>query len=780
MPTRLSSLMAVCLLIGTGYVYAEGNISGIEIRRAGPGPFDESFVRAHIEAEPGALFERFALSRDVKALLATGRFTDVRIFAEDDGGDVRLIYEVENRRILSAPVSVSGEDKFSEHHIRRIVGLEPGDYIDDTVLGQRALKVENEYKRKHYPDIEVDWRITDHADREGYAYASLSISEGDRAKVVGAVFDNNTVFSDYELGRLMKRPAWWNPFWWMRKRKLNEEESIEGRLAVQDYYKQAGYLDAAVGAVEYERDEDGNIVLRLDVEEGPQFKINRIILSGIDKFPESSIRAGLRLKPGDVAGAGALERDVNAVRDFYGSRGYIDTYVRYVLKPVDEKGSSDLVIVVEEGTLCYIRNIRIEGNTRTRDKVIRRELLVEPGDIFNEVRIRASERRLSNLGYFSSVRSFPSVTPLDDQRNLILEVEEQRTGQFMMGAGFSSIDKATVFMELSQGNFDLLNWPYFTGGGQKLKLSAQLGTVRRDFLLSFTEPWFLDRKLRFGFDLYDRLVKYDDYDSRRTGASVGVGRAVSERGRADIRYTMEKLAISDIADTNEYFMETGESYYFAQEEDSVSSSMRLTYTYDGRDNPFIPSTGGKLRVYGGMSGGPLGFDDDFYETGISYAHYIPSWKDHVLSIRASYDVVEAFGDSVDVPIDDRLFLGGGRTLRGFRYRDVGPKVTRSAEFAEGVISTEQRPIGGNSRFMATVEYSIPVVKPVRFAVFYDTGNVWYDSYDIDLNDLASTAGAGLRFDVPGFPIRIDFAEVIEKDDELSRTESWVFWIGYDF
>jgi outer membrane protein insertion porin family len=378
------------------------------------------------------------------------------------------------------------------------------------------------------------------------------------------------------------------------------------------------------------------------------------------------------------------------------------------------------------------------------------------------------------------VRSFPAPTTFDDHRDLVIEVEEQRTGQFMMGAGFSSIDKATIFMEISQGNFDLLNWPYFTGGGQKLKLSGQLGTTRRDFLLSFTEPWFFDRKLRFGFDLYDRLVKYDDYDSRRTGGSVRLGKSVGSRGRIDARYSLEKLTISDVADTNEYFTETGESYYFEEEEDNTSSSLRLTYTHDTRNNPFIPSRGRKFRVYGGMTGGALGFDSDFYETGVSFARYIPVVKDHVLSLKVSYDVVEEFGDTDEVPLDDRLFAGGGRTLRGFEYRDVGPKVTREISTADGSVAVDYKPIGGNSRLLASAEYSIPVVTPVRFAMFYDTGNVWAESYDIDFNDLASSFGAGFRFDVPGFPIRIDFAEVIEKDDELTDTEAWVLWIGYDF
>lgn len=780
MRRSLLYVLVSCLFLHAGFAQANGKVAAVEIRKAGPGPLDEAFVKAHIEYEKGMEFERFALSRDVKALMKTGRFADVKVYAEEEDGDIRLIYEVVNRSILATPVSVEGEDRLTHYHIRQLIGLVPGDYVDDTVLGQRSLKVKDEYHKKNYPDIGVTWKIVPDKEKDGFANVTVIVDEGKKAKVADVIFSGNESFSQYELGRLMKRPAWWNPFWWMRKQKFDEDQIFTGRMLVREKYRNDGYLDAAVGNPAYDRDDDGNIVLKVHVTEGQQYTINKILLSGVDKFPESAIRSVLTLGNGDVASSTKMNDNVNAVRDFYGSRGYIDTIVRPVLQPAEEPGTLDLIVKVEEGQLCFVRRIDIEGNTRTRDKVIRRELLVDPGDVYNEVKVRASERRLSNLGYFSSVRSFPEVTPLNDQRNLKVEVEEQRTGQFMMGAGFSSIDKATVFMEISQGNFDLLNWPSFTGGGQKLKLSGQLGASRRDFLISFTEPWFLDRKLRLGFELYDRLVKYDDYQSRRTGGSVGIGKAVSANGRIDLRYALEKLSISDVADTNEYFTETGKGYYFAEEEDSVSSSLRLTYSHDKRDNPFIPTEGQKFRLYGGLTGGPLGFDTDFYESGASFAKYMPSWKDHVFSLRASYDVVEAFGSDNEVPIDDRLFLGGGRTLRGFKYRDVGPKVTRIVDMGGGATQVYHKPIGGSSRFMGTAEYSIPVVTPIRFALFYDTGNVWTKPYDVDFGDLASSWGGGLRFDVPGFPIRIDYADAIKKDDEFSRTEAWVLWIGYDF
>jgi outer membrane protein insertion porin family len=356
-------------------------------------------------------------------------------------------------------------------------------------------------------------------------------------------------------------------------------------------------------------------------------------------------------------------------------------------------------------------------------------------------------------------------------------VEEQSSGRFSGGAGFSSIDKMMFFAEISQGNFDLLDPP--TGGGQKLKLGAQLGSKRKNFDLSLIEPWFLDRRLALGLDLYSNDTDYDDYEFIRQGGAISLGKVLGENVRMDTSYTLEKLRISDVADTNEYFTESGDSYFF-EKEDRVSSSARISLTRDRRDNSFIPSEGYRLRVYGAVSGGIFGFDNDIYKAGGSAVYYHPVFESHVVSFRCTYETVDEYGRNEDVPLNDRMFLGGGRSVRGFKYRDVGPKVTRTAQTSDGGSIVYHKPVGGKSLAMATAEYTMSVVPRIRVAFFYDTGNVWEDPFYADMGDLASSAGGGLRFDIPGFPIRIDFAKVIKKDDELTRTEPWVLWIGHDF
>jgi outer membrane protein insertion porin family len=407
---------------------------------------------------------------------------------------------------------------------------------------------------------------------------------------------------------------------------------------------------------------------------------------------------------------------------------------------------------------------------------------VVPGDVFDTVKVRRSERIVSNLGYFSHVRSYPLSTDVLSEKDLVVEVEEQRTGQFMMGAGFSSVDKLVGFLEISQGNFDIYGWPYFTGAGQKLKLSAQFGSEKKSYELSFVEPWFMDRKLSAGFDLYRNDVSYTDYDIDRIGGAVNVGKSLPGANRMDFQYRLERVAVTDVADTNRYVYADSpeEEYYFDREEDTINSSVRLSLTHDTRNNPFFATSGTRVRLFGEMAGGPLGFDTDVYSVGVNVVQYIPLWFDHVLSVKARYDTVEEFDDTTEVPIGDRLFVGGGRTVRGFDYRDVGPKVITPGVDSLGNETVYHRPVGGKSRAMASIEYTVPVAKALRLGGFFDIGNAWRESYHLDTHSLASGAGVGLRLDIPGFPVRIDRAWVIEKDDELTDEDEWLVWIGYEY
>jgi outer membrane protein insertion porin family len=770
-------LMSFLLPAGAGQM-----VKDIVIRNSGPGQPDEGYVRTHVSVKAGSGLEPGAISKDVKALLATGRFSWVRTEVETVDGGIRIVYLLSNKYQMVNPVRIQGCDYYRESKFREYLGLYPGDLVDDQVLGTRVKQIIDKYRQDYFPDVKVTWKIDETDRAAGTADVTVKVEEGLRAKVRRVEFTGNKVVSSNILRKSLKQPAWYNPFWWLKKKRYDPGEFEAAKADIVNQYLMRGYVDAKVDIREIAYDR-GNLKVIVNIEEGPVYKFGKITISGGTLFPEKDLKRCVFIKEGIAASSELLRLSVQTLQDFYGSRGYIDAMVRPVMETDSAGHIMNVNLSIVEGTQSKIRNIRIEGNTRTKDKVIRRELLVYPGDVYDQVRVKRSEKIVSNLGFFKdgSVRSYPAKTPVAEEKDLVLEVEEKRTGQFMVSAGFSSVDDLIGMVELSQGNFDLFGWPYFTGGGQKLKLSTQFGSKRKLYEISFVEPWFLDRKLSLGVDLYVSDLSYDDYDIERKGVAITLGKALTRTERIELQYCIEKELLKDISDTNAYAnLDSGDTYFFSNEPETTNSTVQLTLIHDTRDNPFIPTRGNRTSIFGSISGGWLGFETDVYKLGIRMNQYFPLWFGHVLSLKARAEVVDTYSDMATVPIMDRLFLGGGRTLRGFEYRDVGPKAVRKSEYDSGLYSGFYRPLGGKSLGMATVEYIIPLVSMVRLALFVDAGNVWSDVYDFQLDDLAVSAGVGFRLDFPGFPIKVDWGHVISKDDPLTAKEPWVIWIGPDY
>jgi outer membrane protein insertion porin family len=519
-------------------------------------------------------------------------------------------------------------------------------------------------------------------------------------------------------------------------------------------------------------------VLVFRVHEGRRYAIGRVTVTGVTLFPTGEVqRAAAGLRPGSPASRRAVQEAARAVRDCYGGRGYVDTSVRSSLEPAADGGTVDVRFDVREGVLARVRSIAIRGNTRTRDKVIRREIGLNPGGILDEVQAERSRRRLENLGYFETVQFFETPVPSDPGlRDLVYEVQEKSTGQFMVGAGFSSVDNLIGFGEITQANFDLLNWPYFSGGGQKARLSVEAGETRTSVDASLTEPWFLDRRLSLTVEGYRRQRNYREFDERREGGAAGLAFPFGP-GKLGVRYTFERVRLLDVLQGD--FAPPGEYdaiYRFTDERDDyVNGSLRVSWSYDTRNRPFLPTSGIQGSVFGEAGGDWAGGENDIYAAGATYRQWFPLWVGHYLSLRLRAESVDAYGGQDEVGVADRLYLGGGRTVRGFHYRDVGPKVVPVDEAG----GRSFHPAGGLTLAAATAEYNVPVVKVLRLALFADAGNVWSDSFDADVGEYAASAGVGLRIDIPGFPIRVDYAWPLRRDDDYTPSDRWVFWIGFD-
>lgn len=459
-----------------------------------------------------------------------------------------------------------------------------------------------------------------------------------------------------------------------------------------------------------------------------------------------------------------IEQVQGTLRDYYGAQGYIRTGVRYTLEPDYDAAQVAVEYELNEGELSYIRDIHIRGNTRTKDKVIRRELAVWPGDIFNEVRVRRSENRLRNMGYFEVVRSWETATAEPNVYDLTFDVDEGRTGELSAGVGFSSIDQVVGFASIAQNNFDLFGWPYFSGGGQKIQLETQIGSRRTDVSVSFVEPWFLDRQLSLDVSGFRREARFlsDEYEQQNIGGTIGLARPVGRFSRVRLSYSLEEIDVRDVSDSASQVIKDEEGR-------RTKSAATLTITRDTRDNLFVPTRGNRTVLSGQLAGGVLQAQTDLYALEARTSQFVPLWYGHVFSLRGAVAVVEEYGDSERVPIFDRLFLGGPRDVRGFRFRDVGPK------------DENGEPIGGRTSAFLSAEYTIPVVSSVRLAAFYDVGTVGAEAYEVELDDVNSAYGVGIRFDIPGFPLRLDYGWPLEADEfNDSSSGRFSFMIGHVF
>ncbi len=781
--------MAGCLLAGLlvpGGVLA-AMVGNIAVQRIGDmGRVEREFVLAHVQTQPGEPFRAAVAAQDVRRLLDTGVFSTVDVNVDGSQDDVvDVTFEMKPKYRLSGRPVVYGLERFSERRVRNWLELEEGMWIDDQDAAEAVRRVLDEYHKRHYRGATARWEFSVVEPVAGRAELYIWIEEGKRSSIREVRVTGNAAYSGGDLREALLRPSPLNPWRWFVPRRYEAYELDEMAANVKAFYLNRGHLDAAVTVDTVAREEGAGTYAQVTVAEGPVYRIRDVQLEGNTLFAREVLLPLAGLAAGDRASIGSIEAAADRMQGYYGDRGYLDTYVRPFLVPDLQTHEVEVRLQVTEGERVRLRNVRIRGNSRTRDKVIRRELLVAPGDIYHRTRVERSERRLQNLGFFERVVAVPRRTQDPSERDLVFNVTEKRTGQFMMGVGFSSVDDLLGFVELSQGNFDLLGWPYFTGGGQKLRMRAQAGSTRQDYELSFVEPWFLDRRLSLGWNVYRRERTFSEYDLRRTGTSLSLGRSLPWASRINFEYQIEKLKLNDVSDTNTYFQlesydfatATGEPFLFASEEDRLKSAFTVSVLQDVRDNPFIPTRGHRLQLFYTVTGGPLGGDLDMYHTGLRHSLYVPLWFGHVFSVRTRAEYVDTFGDTEEVPLAERLFVGGGRTIRGYRFRDVGPKVIRPLE---GTDDYRHRPFGGLSLFVANVEYTIPVVQSVRAAAFYDVGNVWSDHFTLDLEDVASSVGLGIRFDLPGFPIRVDRAWAQERDDAFTDEDAWSIWIGYDF
>ncbi len=716
-----------------------------------------------------------SIAVDVNRMRESGRYSYVNARMEVEGDGVVLIYTVVSKHRLRR-LEISGANKMSNRKVRKKSELSLGAFSDDSTFEQAAKKIKEAYRDHWYPDAEVTWTSKTN-DELGTVDVKFQIKEGRKLGIKHIEFDGNDLIDDKKLRKIIqqKKKNWISFITGSGKYK---EELIDSDVfAIKSFYMNNGFLDVQVSEPVLDDTKPKKSRLTFSIVEGQRYRLGKITLSGMEKFPENELRRGVRLRSGDIASYTNIESGSEGIRAFYGNRGYVRTIIRPVYDANADTGIVNVDYEITEGTIGYINSVNISGNERTMDKVIRRELVVYPGEKYNRSRIKTSENRLRNLNYFEIVTINPDPTGEGDKYDVNVQVKEKPTGQFSAGVGFSSVDSLVGYVELSQGNFNWKTWPPI-GAGQKFKIRAQLGTQRNDLDISFVEPWFMNRQLSFGVDLFHREARYfsDSYDQSNDGMRLSLGKPLSRFTRGNLAYTLESFNVFDVA--------SSASQAIKNEEGRRSkSSLEYTWTFDSRDRFFNSTRGNKTTVSPYMAGGALGGQTDIYGARVRSTHYWPLIWNMIFNVRGQVESVEAYADSKadasenpdsfgeGVPIFDRLFLGGSYTLRGYEFRDVGPRDDTG----------NNDTVGGNTSAYATAELTYPIWNKIRGAVFYDWGFVNVDSWDLDPSLYHDNWGIGLRLDLPGFPLHLDYAWPMTYDERyLDGNGRFNFLIGHTF
>jgi len=712
-----------------------------EILVEGNDTVSKQTIMSQIRTFPGRPVSSRLLSEDLKRLYSLGYFKDVQIKQQPDGDQLRIVFIVKEKAILT-DVRITGNQKINIDKIRGAISAKAGGFFDEQTVRRDVDAIRRLYEEKGFYSARVTYKYNFDPDLN-QAVLDISINEGAKVVVRKIMFEGTEQLKE---GQIRKKIQTREYAWWGLVSGLLKEDVLDLDLQrIRAHYDENGFSDAKV---DY-RTEDiegapGNVELVFIVEEGQQYLVGDVVIKGNELFSDEAVTEALELKQGQPFSRKSLRQSVSNIQDLYFEKGYMNARVAFDSFYNDLTGRVDTMYDITENRVTHVNRIKVRGNTKTKDIVIRRELRVYPGEAFNGAALKRSKERLFNLGYFEEVQFDTEDTADEDTKDLVVAVKEAKTGEFSFGGGFSSIDKAIGFVQIRQRNFDIGNWPSFTGAGQDLSLRVQLGSVRSQGEISWTDPWFMGYPFSLGFDFYKREIDRTRssglfFDEDRTGGRLRIGKEITDYDSVAFTYGYEEVTISDIPDDASQALKD-------EEGETELSRAGLTLTRDTRDNRFVPTSGYLLQGSAENVGGFLGGDRNFWRvTGLAAGYLEPVAPENVLELKGRLGVSDSYEDTPIVPVFERFYAGGANTVRGYRERRLGPRDPGNRE-----------PIGGETYWVGNVEYTFPLVEGIiKGAAFYDVGNVYEEIDDFGKGGVYQGVGVGVRIKTPIGPVKVD-------------------------
>lgn len=746
-------VFAVALALCAGAAAQPPDLAGKtlgEVRLQGLERVSEQVVRAQIETQPGAAYSPRAVARDLRRLYELGYFATIKADAALEAGKVVLTYVFEEKRIIDE-FRILGNDKVRTRNVRAALSWHEGDTFDEQAYPAERQSLLDLYESKGFPNAQVNFIVEDAG--PGRVNITCVIEEGRKARIRKIQFDGNTVLSKRKLKKIVQT----NRAWWFFGGKYDETQFETDLDNILTEYKNYGRLEVDIPEVDFAYEDSGKRMdITIHIEEGPEYTVATLDTSGNAVFDDDEVLKLLEVQAGDVHNAGQVVDDASLVQKGYEDSGFVTSSVTPQVTLDREAKTTNVIHRIQEGELMYVGEVKITGNTVTQDDVVRRELLLYPGERFDGTLLRASERRLDNTQFFDSIRFTREPIPGDEMfENLLVDVDEGKTGNFDFGLGYSTEERFGVYSELRLRNFDIANWPSFSGAGQQLRLRVNVGELRNQYYLAFTDPEIFGYPLAFGFDIFDESREYEsgfNYEESSQGAQLRLGKQLSPyvSARTALRY-------SDIDVDNVGFVLNPELRKWGGD---ITVSSLWGINRNTIDRRFDPSRGSEHDL--GLELAGLGGDNEFYRLDHDSIWYFPVDKAEkwIFSFRTREGWVNDYGDPGYVPIQYRYFAGGTTTVRGYDYREVGPTEKRFLWFGD------EQYVGGELRLVQNAEIKYKITENLRVYSFVDAGGVWRETSDFDIGDMKYSIGVGLGFNIPRLgPIRIDYGFPLNPDED---------------
>jgi outer membrane protein insertion porin family len=726
---------------------------------------EEGVIRGAIKSREGGPFSIDQVREDLRSIFATGFFADIQVDIKSTPGGKEVLFVVVEKPSIKEIV-ITGNQKLKLEDIKEKMTLALRSILNLEKVKENVEQIRKLYFSKGYYGVAIEQQVDYLETNE--AVVRFQITEGPKGRVKTIAFKGNRKIKSSDLKKVMQTRGW-NIFSILTKSGILDEDILKNDIQILTaYYLDHGFLDVKVSEPKIDLRNPKRIRIEIEVTEGPQYRIGTIDFKGDLLTTREDLFKSIKIKRHDIYSNSAIRRDINALTEKFANQGY--AYVEISPETsVDSKNFIvNLVFDIDKKKRVFFERIQITGNSKTRDKVVRRELQVAEGELYSATKLSRSRDRLKRTGYFKEVDMTSSRGSAEDKMNLEVKVEEAPTGAISFGLGYSTIEQVVGVATVSDRNL--------FGLGYQGSLRFKLGAETRDFRLGLTDPYFLGSPYTAGIDLYHEDVEiFDTYSYKTLGGDLRFGKELTDKLRADAMYKLERVTVFDVDRTQ------ASRFILEQEGRRITSALSLGFTHDTRDEYFAPSRGAKHTLFIQNAGGILGGDNYFVKVIGETSWFFPAPLKTVLNLRGKIGFAEPYGGKTDVvqliglpanpnvripvtvranrkvPIYEKFFVGGLGSVRGFEYGMAGP------------IDENRDPLGGDKMVVFTSELVFPLAREIglRGAFFFDIGK-GFDHFS-DMFPLRTGAGFGIRWFSPFGPIHIDIGfNLSPKDGEKGR------------